>query len=415
MRSLLSPLALLPLVAGSAAAQTSLLVVDDDGGPGVDFTSIQDAVDAAGGGDVIVVRDGVYGAFTIAATSLTVVADAGAAPQVQARIEVRDLLAHQAVFLRGLEVPFNVAPTGGPHEALTVTDCAGAVRVEDCLLHGGNVVGLLPFGEGARVSASADVSFHRTTLRGRVNEGLWAVDSGLALDDCVVEGHGNSFPTGNPGAFVLGGTLLVQGGTLRGADGSDAGLVWNPFNETFTCSSAIAGGPGLRLGDSPAPPEGGPAGAAPVVWVRGATLTGGAGGAGQLDCPTADDGVGAQVDAGSLLALPGASRDFHVREAPVVAGATYHYDVLGLSGDLAFVLFSGASTRLELPPFGLFHLDLPWAVLTAGVVPPSGDLELPFTGADLGLAAFAIPHQAVVGADGVYVFTAPSVLVLLGP
>jgi len=53
--------------------------VDDDGGPGVDFTDIQPAIDAAQAGDVIHVAIGAYSGFTLA-KALTIQGDASAPP-----------------------------------------------------------------------------------------------------------------------------------------------------------------------------------------------------------------------------------------------------------------------------------------------------------------------------------------------
>ena len=73
MRLALLPTFALLLASSQVDAQGKLWVVDDDGGPGVDFTAIQDAVDAAVDGDGILVRPGDYGRVTIDGKSLRVI------------------------------------------------------------------------------------------------------------------------------------------------------------------------------------------------------------------------------------------------------------------------------------------------------------------------------------------------------
>jgi hypothetical protein len=61
--SMVRAAALLCALAPSAFANT--YVVDDDGGPGVDFTNIPAAIAAASPGDVLLVRPGTYSSFTL--------------------------------------------------------------------------------------------------------------------------------------------------------------------------------------------------------------------------------------------------------------------------------------------------------------------------------------------------------------
>ena len=63
------------LGAKAAHAQGNVWVVDDDGGPGVDFMQIQTAVDAAASGDRIVVRAGQYAPFKIEYKALHVLGE----------------------------------------------------------------------------------------------------------------------------------------------------------------------------------------------------------------------------------------------------------------------------------------------------------------------------------------------------
>lgn len=67
------------LLAGAASAAT--WIVDDDGGPGVDFTDIPPAIAAAATGDLILVRDGAYSGFYLD-KSLTIAADTGCQPVI---------------------------------------------------------------------------------------------------------------------------------------------------------------------------------------------------------------------------------------------------------------------------------------------------------------------------------------------
>ena len=58
--------------------QTSLWIVDDNGGPGTDFTTLQAAVDAAADGDVILVHAGEYLSATIDGKGLSLIGALGA-------------------------------------------------------------------------------------------------------------------------------------------------------------------------------------------------------------------------------------------------------------------------------------------------------------------------------------------------
>jgi pectin methylesterase-like acyl-CoA thioesterase len=62
-------LVLVPLLIGAVSATT--WYVDDDGGAGINFTKIQEAVDAAQNNDTIIVYNGTYEENVVLKKSLT--------------------------------------------------------------------------------------------------------------------------------------------------------------------------------------------------------------------------------------------------------------------------------------------------------------------------------------------------------
>lgn len=141
------------LLSGGTALCQDVLVVDPAGGPGIDAVEIFDAVELAAPGDTILVRSGIYQAFTIDALPLSVIADTGAAVTVNGEIRVVNLAAGQTVLLRGLQ-------TGTPQlHGLAGVDNLGALRVEACeFLSEDGAIGLFGFGaDGMHFWNCADV------------------------------------------------------------------------------------------------------------------------------------------------------------------------------------------------------------------------------------------------------------------
>ena len=184
-------------VGRARASAGDVLVVDDDGGVGVGFVDLQAAVDAAGEGDVILVRGGTYSGFIVDGKALTVQADTGATVDVASpssvSVNVVNLGAGQSVVLRGLHVeggslgiepPFQQSYRAG----FSATDNAGSVWVEDCRIRG--------TAGGAVVRDSASVAFVRSRLRGEDLAGVFGFQTspGGAGLDCA-----GSSASGPPG------------------------------------------------------------------------------------------------------------------------------------------------------------------------------------------------------------------------
>lgn len=104
------------LIIGSTASADTFLV-DDDGGPGVDYLDIPPAVAAADAGDVILVNAGDYSPFVLE-EGVRILGQPGVRVELQS--EVRDVPANQLAALVELEL-----------QELRVQDCDGTVVLAD--------------------------------------------------------------------------------------------------------------------------------------------------------------------------------------------------------------------------------------------------------------------------------------------
>lgn len=220
------------MAAGPAFAADYVWIVDDSGGPGVDFTNIPDAVDAAGDGDVLLIQAGYYsgGLTTIDGKSLTICADADATVILDdLYFRVKNLAAHQTVTFRELRSsqysPVYVT-------AMEFKNNAGTIWVEDCDLFGGFHSPSFPL---IRIESCDRVIFERTVLKGRYTElymedpvsGLEAWDSSVYLHGCTVWGgtgigpHGFYMTYGASAVVIHGGFLYAAGCAFHGCDSGD--------------------------------------------------------------------------------------------------------------------------------------------------------------------------------------------------
>lgn len=143
MRSTATALAALLL---TTFAHSDVWIVDATGGG--DFRDLQPAVDAAGDGDTLVVRDGVYSTFFAIDKGLSVVAERGATPEVLGTVVVRDLSAGKEFVLSGLRVTASPSSDLNLVNGLILFNDFGPVRIQDCLLTG-TYGSIGPAGRGA--------------------------------------------------------------------------------------------------------------------------------------------------------------------------------------------------------------------------------------------------------------------------
>ena len=103
-------------------------MVAKTGCPGVDFSSIQAAVDAASDGDVILVRPQLggtaYAPFDLRGKALAIVGDGRGSVRVRGASTIREVRFGQSVLVQGF----------AGIEALALRDNDGPIAIEDCRL-----------------------------------------------------------------------------------------------------------------------------------------------------------------------------------------------------------------------------------------------------------------------------------------
>jgi hypothetical protein len=230
----------LSLMLGTASAFQATWTVDDNGG--ADFIHIQDAVDAAQSGDVIVVWDGAYAGFAVDGKSLVVVAEPGGDVQVAAQVSVSNLVAGQKVELDGLHIGVTFLDAG---PTVVVEDNTGSVRIVDCEIVGRGVgnYSQLDHGEAMQCSACDYVGILRSSLQG---------ESGWVNSEYY-------WGTGGYEALVLDQTnVTITDSTIVGGDGGDGHPLYGScgyfggYGVQATSSTIVSFGSdflGGRLGD----------------------------------------------------------------------------------------------------------------------------------------------------------------------
>jgi hypothetical protein len=390
LRSVLAVL----LLAVPLAAQGVVHVVDDNGP--ADFPYVQDAINAAADGDTILVRPGgqvnTY-RFTIDGKSLSIIADGtgtvacGAIGDFHSSNNmvdpnslhnvVRNLGPDQVVVLRGLSM-----------RGLEVEDVAGQVWVQSCTISTtaptlrAEGVARLVLRDCQLAAPDGFVDASYTTFV-NAGVGLDALDSGLAVEGCTIEGgDGIDFvntilggvvenENGRDALRLTGGSLWLANSTLTGGTGGTAGCF-------LTCPDGANGGSGLHLLTG-----------SPTVWSLGNQFTGGAGGnAAPMAPPGTSEpglpGLPTVIGSGSVETLAGTPRSLSI-SSPVVEGGSVSLRLGGEPGEFVLVLLGLQPTLLPLPlRLGALQVSPPWTIFSIAALPASGKLTLQAPIAELG-------------------------------
>jgi hypothetical protein len=347
------------------------------------FPTIQEALDAAVHGDVVLVTPGIYPAFTLDNKGVTVLGTNPSNVNVAGPCEVRNLGPKRRAALINLLVvtPDNDSIPARP--GLRLTNNSGIVWLQNSYFRGsrGDSSFGFPSSSGAGVEAEncEEVFASSCTLAGRDNpfvsgeweitggNGLDSVDSTFALYDCTLRGgigSHESWPTGGHGgngANIVGWGLIASGTSFIGGRGGGGDYIG--------CTTSGDGGDGLwisgaqaRLLDSP--------------------LTAGLAGNFYTCTPGSDGQALVAVDGAVVTTLAGARRE--------LSGPTQGTDnaqlaltVTGQPGDNVWLLSSSSNNFRHLTsPAGV--AAVPWPLLLTvapmGVIGASGVhmLNVPF-------------------------------------
>jgi len=330
------PASLTILAATSPAFAGQVIVV----GPlPTQVANIQAAVDAAVDGDVILVKSGTYSTFSVPNKTVTIVADVGQVVNVLGAARVRNLSIERKVVIAGLNVIGQLTGTAVEGNGFYATNCAGAIRVQNCTLTGFDGTGApcpsVPR-SGAEIVNCADVSFVRCTLTGsglvnlntpnpglppgsREGNGLVATGSSVSVHETTARGgyggtmcNGYSDGTdGGDGARIQSSFVFIANGTLRGADGM-TWTVGGPFG-----AFAGWGGNGFSILD-----------AASNVHLIQCSLIPGQGGT-NYNCGLCGSCCSGQ--AGSTYTSAASNPDFIPSTAPTLAAANIGRESLALA------------------------------------------------------------------------------------
>lgn len=290
MRLQRSLTACIALFALAGAVRGDVIVVDAAGGGA--FTQIQPAVDAALEGDTILVKPGGYSGFTVDGKALTVIGDAGPVANVAGKVWIRNLALGQTLTLARMIVQGGGTQLLGG-QALSLTDCAGAVRCVHCDFAGRDGSASADRAPAVELSQASDVAFAECALRGGYGR------SSLTCSNDVVSSGGYGL-LGNASASVAAYDCRLRGG--HGGNGGDqtgvGGTALGVAGFMFAARCDIQGGHGGNT-DCPAygcPDDGGGGfaiSAGSIGWVFDGIIAGGAAGSAvgvpRTQCP-ADPG-----------------------------------------------------------------------------------------------------------------------------
>jgi hypothetical protein len=367
LRRLASTFAVLLLAAAPGLAGV-IRIADQPGlGP---YVTLQSAVDAAPPGALLLVGSGNYASATIDGKSLSIVAMPTSGTKNAFSITVKNLTSDEWVLVSGLRI----VAMGGITPGVTLTNNAGQVRLNDCIITGskGNSWSQSAFA-GLLVNSCPKVIVTGCTIKGGSmgflsgeppvagGHGVESISSSMALFDCTLTGGKGSeegYPSGGRGGDGLHVTdwgFFASGCTFNGGAGGGGDYIG--------CCAGGDGGDGLDLTSAQA------------VHLDVVTTPGNGGWS--ICQMYGSQGLPIHNDDGLLLELPGTRRK--------LTGASLASDessltltLTGQPGDRLFLMRAYAPGWVYMQGIGIWTVRKPTftPVVPLGTVPASGTLTV---------------------------------------
>ena len=348
-------LALLLLTLACPLGAQQVFVVDDDPGPGVDFTDLEVAVKEAPSGSTLLVKEGEYLRADVNGKSLVITAEAGDVVTVTSGILVRNVPSQERVVIRGLRIL--------GREPMVLFSNPGEVWVENCELledsqsHDPLVQAALhiAYCDSVVVRNTQGFGGVDTVGLGHPNiPGLVASFSSVYLYDCHFVGSEGScshihLNTPGYGGFVYDSFVFASGTTFQG------GVMDGLF--CFTLPS----GDGLYVD--------GPSGVSEVVLSNSQAEPGGG---------TNPPGEAIRIVSGSVEERIDTVRSFSV-PTPIRSNENAMLSFEGVQGDHMFVRWNPTPQAQWLAHLGIpapVHLSLASPSLYLGMLNADGTLTV---------------------------------------
>lgn len=237
---------------GTPAFAQTVIVVDDDGGAGVDYTDIQPAIDAAGPLDRIEVRNGSYGSFVASGPVSIIGKDSGSGTAFVNQGVFTGVMSGEVAVLADLTVRTLVLTDS---DGALVVDAARADRIEVARCADARLQSLAGnyFGRPGSLDVvdsfvqCLDLFIQPGVPLGLEEDGYPAITctrSTLYLTDCTIQGG-----EGGDQGFCLGG-YVPSGGPALALRSSDVRLLGSEINGGFpgyNCFGFPSGNFGLSI------------------------------------------------------------------------------------------------------------------------------------------------------------------------
>ena len=374
---------LLSLLLSAFAATPSLAndvhIVDATGGG--DFPTIQQALNSAFDGDLILVRPGSYPSFVVDDLDVSIMADGGFV--TTGTIRARNLSAGKVLVLAGLDA--QGAPTSSPSSTRGAwfIDCAGSIRVQHSNFRAADSMSSLAEDgwDGVRLENCLDVSFTNCLLAGSRDSGAYGDNTGTHY------GGGNGLYAIQSLVSVFASEVLAGDGhpaTVWDAGVGGHGALLESGSQLHAHSSTVKGGDGggttFDLGWGGDGGHGVFSTALCAANLLGCNLIAGQGGwgSGCSFCGGGEDGspaIGA-----SITILPGDPRDLCLLGpiGPLREGAAVALSIEGYVGSRASMIYSYGTDRRTLTQAArLLLLSSPFIRLLPSQAPRPIPLALP--------------------------------------